>query len=148
MRLTMTLAAVTLALSLACGGSSSSSTNDDFSASIDVPGQVSNGESFEMTVTVFNTASESQKLYSLDLADEYMSGVDVVSSDPPYSSSMHVPFDNTESYEYMQPIPPGGSTTVVLTMQATTPGSWSGDIDVCVDGMARFISYSVSTTVQ
>lgn len=148
MRVPASITAVALILALACGGSGGMSTTDDFSASIAVPGQVSVGETFEMTVTVYNTASETQTLYSLDLADEFMSGVDVIGSAPAYTSSMHVPLDNTESYEYMQPIPSGGSTTVLLTMQATTPGSWSGDIDVCVDGMARFNNYPMSITVQ
>jgi len=133
-------------LVLACGGVGS--ITDDFSATVDVPGQLSTGDIFEVTVTVYNTAPQEQTLYSLDLADEFMAGVNVLGSDPPYTSSMHVPVDNTESYEYMQPIPSGGSTTVVLNMMATSAGYWSGDIDVCVDGMARYNSYPMSTTVQ
>ena len=148
MRLTASLSAVSLAIALACGGSSNTSATSDFSATISMPSQVSAGDTFEMTVTVYNTAPQTQTLYSLDLADEFMVGTDVIGSDPPYTSSMHVPIDNTESYEYMQPIPSGGSTTVVLTMLATIPGAWSGDIDVCVDGMARFNSYPMATTVQ
>ena len=150
MRLTIPLGAVSIALALACGGGSSSigSGVDDFHATVDMPGQVSNGETFDLVVTVFNTAPQEQTLYSLDLADEFMAGTDVVGSDPPYLSTMHVPIDNTESYEYMKPIPSGGSTTVTLTMLATDAGSWAGEVDVCVDGNARYNSYMMSTTVQ
>ncbi|MFT5685798.1 MAG: hypothetical protein ACI8RZ_006752 [Myxococcota bacterium] len=150
MRLTIPIVATSLILALACGGGESgiSSSVDDFSATVDVPAQVSAGETFELTVTVYNTAPQEQTLYSLDLADEFMAGTEVVGSDPPYGSYMHVPIDNTESYEYMTPIPSGGSTTVKLTMLATDAGSWSGEVDVCVDGNARYNSYMMSTNVQ
>jgi hypothetical protein len=148
MRLTKLIAATAIVIMLACGGGGVSSSVDDFSATVDVPGQVSSGETFEITVTVYNTAPQAQTLYSLDLADEFMAGADVVGSDPPYGSYMHVPIDNTESYEYMTPIPSGGSTTVTLTMLATDSGIWSGEVDVCVDGNARYNSYMMYTTVQ
>jgi hypothetical protein len=149
MRLTIPVAAASLILALACGGGGGiSSSVDDFSATVSMPGQVSSGETFEITITVYNSAPQTQTLYSLDLADEFMAGTDVVGSDPPYSSTMHVPIDNTESYEYMTPIPSGGSTTVTLTMLATTPGTWEGEVDVCVDGNARYNSYMMSTRVE
>ena len=149
MNITRPIAAAGLILALACGGSGDfSSEVDDFSADVTTPGQVSAGETFDIVVTVYNSAPQAQTLYSLDLADEFMAGVDVVGSDPPYGSYMHVPIDNTESYEYMAPIPSGGSTTVRLTMLATDAGYWSGEVDVCVDGNARYNSYMMTTTVQ
>lgn len=138
---------------LACGGleespGSNMFDTDDFYAEISAPSSVSNGETFEIAVTVYNTASATQKLHSLDIADEYLEGLDVVGSDPGYDDLFHVPIDNTESYEYMDEIPAGGSVVVKLTMLATDAGTWSGDIDVCVNGDARFIAYPVTTTVQ
>ena len=120
----------------------------DFRAEISSPPTVQNGETFEIAVTVFNDAPHTQKLHSLDIADEYLAGIDVVGSDPAYGDTFHVPIDNTESYEYMKDIPSGGSMVVRLNMLATDAGTWTGDIDVCVNGDARFRAYPVTTTIQ
>ena len=140
------LGGVGLVLVLGCGGIGSST--DDFFAEVSAPASVRTGETVEVRVKVYNTAAEQQTLHSLDIDDAIMAGFDVVSSSPPYRDFMHVPIDNTESYEYMRAIPAGGSVDVTLTLSAVKTGYFSGEIDVCVNGDARFNSYPFSMTVQ
>lgn len=134
-------------LSLACAGIDTNPT--DFYAEVTAPPTVKSGETFPVTFVVYNTAAEPQRLHSLDIDDEYMAGFTVASGNPPYDDTLHIPIDNTESFMYGSIyIPAGGSTTVTLNMTATTPGSYFGEVDVCVNGDARYLSYPMSTAVQ
>lgn len=140
------LGSVGLVLALGCGGLMA--PTDDFYAEIRAPASVQTGEQLEMAVRVYNTAAEEQILHSLDIDNAIMEGLDIVASSPSYRDVMQVPIDNTESYEYMRPIPPGGSLDITLTMTARKTGYFSGDIDVCVNGDARFNSYPFSVSIK
>lgn len=144
-RLALTLP-VLLGAALACGGSMSST--DDFHAVVDAPALVRKGEPFKATFTVHNSADEVQVLESLDIDDAWLAGVTITASDPAYTDAMHVPLDNTWSYSYGQAIPPGGSIEVTLQAVGTKPGTWRGEVDVCVGGIARFNTYPLVTTVE
>lgn len=135
-----------LGLALACGGSLSDT--DDFYAVVDAPAMVQKGEPFTVTVRVHNTAASAQTLESLDVGIEWLEGVTLTGSSPPYTDAFEVPLDGTWSYSYGQEIPPGGSVDVSLQGVGVESGTWRGEIDVCVGGMARFNSYPISTTVQ
>ena len=133
-------------LGLACGGMTKGT--DDFRAELSGPTTVPVGQAFEIQVTVVNTASTPQELTSLDFADAWLKGVAITGSSPAYTTSDHVPIDDTTSYTYGQPIPAGGQLTVTLQAVATLPGTWQGEVDVCVGGIARFNSYPLLTIVQ
>lgn len=133
-------------LALACGGALDDT--DDFSAVVDAPALVQKGQPFTVTVTISNSAAEPQVLESLDIADEWLAGVTIQSSSPPYGEAMHVPIDGTWSYSYQETIPAGGSVAVTLQATGVQTGSFRGEVDVCVGGMARFRSYPLVTTVE
>ncbi len=135
-----------LVFGLACGGLLTQTS--DFRAVVDAPAIVTMGEPFTVRVTVHNTADKVQILDSLDVADEWLEGVTVTVSTPPYTRADHVPLDNTWSYIYETPIPPGGSVEVVLEATGTQIGAFKGEVDVCVGGVARFNSYPLATTVE
>ncbi len=134
------------ALALACGGVFEGT--DDFSAVIDAPAVVTKGAPFTVTITVMNTANEPQRLDSLDIDDAWLQGLTLTASSPPYKEAMHVPIDNTWSYSYSELIPAGGSSTITLTATGVQTGTFRGEVDVCVGGMARFRSYPLVTTVE
>lgn len=137
---------VLVATALACGGSMSST--DDFYATVDGPAMVQRGEPFSLTITVHNSAAEVQVLDSLDVGTDWLDGVTLQGSNPPYTDAMEVPLDGTWSYSYGTEIPPGGSVDVELTAVGIESGTWRGEVDVCVGGMARFNSYPLVTTVE
>lgn len=145
MRLHLALAPMLL-LALACGGAMQGT--DDFSAVVTAPPLVAKGAPFTVTITVSNHADHPQDLDSIDIDQAWLSGVTVTGSTPNFVDSMEVPIDNTRSLSYDETIPAGGSLTVTLQATGVQSGSFSGDVDVCVGGMARFRSYPLSTTVE
>ena len=58
-----------------------------------------------------------------------------------------VPLDNTVSYSFGVPIPPGGEAVVVFQAYAAHPGDWAGDFDFCIDSEFDFVSEHVRTLV-
>ena len=116
--------------------------------SIEAPMSVQPGERFEIHAVVTNTGSRSQKLVALDVADEYLEGVAIESSDPPFKEAYHVPIDNTVSYVFKLPIEPGGQREVVFQAYAAHPGDHSGEIDFCINTDFTFVSHPLRTIVQ
>lgn len=139
-------AALFLAFSLGCGGLLDDP--QDIALKVDAPLRVRQGEVFQILVTVTNSAPTAQTLHSLDIADAWVDGIAITSSEPPFSEASHVPIDNTWSYRYMREIPPGGSVQVALTASALKSGDWAGDIDACINSDVSFLSMPVRTYVE
>jgi hypothetical protein len=106
------------------------------------------GERFEIRAIATNTAQRPQKLVSLDIADEYLQGIAVEKSDPPFKEAFHVPIDNTMSYVFELPMGPGEQREVVFQAYAAHAGDHAGDVDFCINSEFAFISYPVRTIVE
>jgi hypothetical protein len=116
--------------------------------SVEAPPRVARDQEFAITVRVRNTAGKPCVLDSLDVADEYLAGVAIRSSEPPFKDTMHLPIDNSNSYEYKKTIPPGQDLVVRFRAVALRPGDHSGDIDVCVDWGGNCTSHPLRTMVD
>ena len=134
------------AVGLACGGLLDEPENITFR--VDAPLRITRGEDFQITITVENTASEAQTLYSLDVADAYLAGIAITGSTPSFTESSHVPIDNTWSYSYKIEIPAGESLSVVFDASALNSGDFSGDIDACINSEVNYLSWPVRTLVE
>jgi len=121
---------------------------EDVTVKVDAPLRVVEGQDFPVVVTVTNTAGRAQTLNSLDVADAYIAGIAITSSTPPFTDSMHVPIDNTWSYEYMLDIPAGGEVQVTLNASALKVGDFNGDIGACINSDSNFLSMPVRTVVS
>jgi hypothetical protein len=121
---------------------------EDIEVSVDAPARVAEGETFLITARARNTGDEPRRLVDLDLADEYLEGVLILGTEPAYRDSMHVPIDNTVSYEFELAIPPGGVAEVMLEAQALRAGDFSGDFDFCIDSETSCLSSHVRTFVD
>lgn len=111
------------------------------------PTDVAVGQSFQLSVSVTNERPRKvMALSDIDLAEEYLAGFTVSTIEPQPKSSMHVPFDNTRSFTFGVPIPPGTSRVFTFTLRAEKPGLYRGDVDVC-EG-ARFITGMAQTSVK
>lgn len=115
---------------------------------IDAPLRARVGEDFTVTVTVENTAAEAQTLTSLDVADAWLAGVAIIGSEPAFSSSMHVPVDETVSYQYDLSIPPGQSVEIRLRASALKSGDFSDDVDACINTDYNCLSWPIRTLVE
>jgi hypothetical protein len=123
------------------------SSPKDVEIKIDAPVEVRRGETFEIRATVQNTASKPQRLVSLDVGDRYLKGIAVVGTEPAFKSASHVPIDDTMSYTFDLPLPPGERRTVVFTARAVAAGDHASEVDFCINSETSFLSYPVRTIV-
>ena len=78
----------------------SSSTVDGVVVGVEGPVAVTEGEEYTLVLTIRNESGREQRLVDLDIADSYLDGVVLQSSEPPFSSSQHVPVDRSVSHSY------------------------------------------------
>ena len=114
----------------------------------DSPVSVKNGERFEITVTVKNTDEKQQKLVSLDVGQEYLEGIIIEKSMPPFFESSRIPIDNTISYSYNITIEPDEEQTIVLSAYAAKSGDFSSEVDFCINSEISFLSHSIRTIIE
>jgi hypothetical protein len=138
--------AATIALVLGFGWAVSEP--EDVTVRADAPLEVPRGERFQVVAVARNGDRRARRLVDLDVADEYLRGIVVEGSEPPFDDAMHVPLDNTVSHSYGLEIAPGQEVRVVFTMYAAHAGDYSGDIDFCIDSEVRCLSYPVRTIVR
>lgn len=121
---------------------------ENIEVSVDAPTRVTAGETFLISARARNTGDDDRRLVDLDLADEYLEGILILDTEPDYRDSMHVPIDNTVSYKFELPIPPGGVAEVMLEAQALRAGDFAGDFDFCIDSETSCLSSHVRTVVD
>jgi hypothetical protein len=109
------------------------------------PYTVAPGDSFQIEILIENTDTDSQSLDSIDIYNDYLRGVRILSSDPPYSESSNL-FGIT-SYWYDRDIRPGQTLRVVLSAQALQTGFYTADIDVCINNPYTYATYVIQTEV-
>ncbi len=115
---------------------------------VEAPLEVQQGERFTVVARVRDLSGERRELVDLDVADSYLAGIVIESSDPPFSDAMHVPVDNSLSYSFDLGIEGGGEVVVTFYAYAAHAGDHQGDIDFCIDGAISCLSYPVRTIVR
>jgi len=123
-------------------------TPENVEISLEAPTSVQSGERFEIRAVVTNTARRAQKLVALDVADKYLEGIAIESSDPPFKEAYHVPIDNTVSYVFKLPIDPGGQREIVFQAYAAHEGDHMGEVDFCINTEFTFVSHPLRTIVE
>lgn len=115
---------------------------------VEAPVTAQAGERFEIRAVAKNTAQKPQKLVALDIADEYLEGIAIEKSTPPFKEAFHVPIDNSTSYVFDLPLKPGEQREVVFQAYAAHTGDHAGDVDFCINSEFTFVSYPVRTIVE
>lgn len=141
-------AAAALFFAFVIWGVRSVQTPKEVDIEVSAPAEVDPGEAFEIRIRVTDTSGSKRLLDSIDVADELLPGFDIRSTDPPYRGKIHIPGDNTQSYDLQMEVPASGTTAVVFHAVATRSGTWSGDLDVCVDGVASYVPKPVRIRVR
>ena len=116
--------------------------------SVEAPTTVEVGERFEILARMRNTATSTQILIDLDIADEYLEGVVIESMEPAFSDVFHVPLDDTMSYSLDLPVPAGDEVIVTLHVLAAKTGDFSGDFDFCIGSETSFLSARARTLIR
>jgi len=120
----------------------------DVTIQVNAPLHVKVKEEFVVEVRVQNTASQSQRLDSIDVGDTYLQGVAIQRSEPAFKQSMHVPLVNMQSYEYGTPIAAGGEVVVKFYAVAVKVGDYSATVDVCINSASSCSSHPTRAVVE
>jgi hypothetical protein len=117
-------------------------------AEVEAPSSVALDESFVIRVSVENLTGESLVLDSIDVAEGYLAGIDILEATPAFSESFPLPFGGVQSYTFDYEIPAKETLIVRLTAQGRTTGEFSGVVDVCVDSGVHCLTFDTRTVVE
>ncbi len=115
---------------------------------VDAPLEVSRGDQFVVTIRIENTADETQVLHSIDIWDQYLQGIAIVSTEPAYRQAYHIPIDNTQSFEFYLDILPHETITITLNATAVAPGDFNSFLDACINSDVSYLTYPIRTVVD
>lgn len=115
---------------------------------VTAPLEVTVGDQFEVVAAVRNLSDSRHTLVDLDIAQEYLAGLAVQGSQPPFRDASHVPIDHTVSHSYDLTIRPDEEAKIVLSVVAVREGDYSGDFDFCIDSEVHCLSYPARTIVR
>jgi len=114
---------------------------------VESPSSVKKGEIFNIITTIKNTSNKNQKIVSIDIDDNYLDGVAILSTTPNYSDVLYVPIDNTQSYSFNKTIKPNSEITIQFSAKAFQIGTFQGTIDFCINSEFNFLTQSIFTDI-
>ena len=100
---------------------------------IDSPTSVKKGQEFNIITTITNTSNKAQELVSIDIDDNYLDGIVILSTTPNYSDVLYVPIDDTQSYSFNKTIEPNSEINIEFRAKAIKSGTHRGTIDFCIN---------------
>ena len=121
---------------------------ENINVQISAPLNIDKGEAFIIEVKIENSSSNTRKLESIDIYDEYFEGIAVKSTDPAYTQSYHVPISNSQSYEFNNEIPANSTFVVKFNAAAVKTGDFSSEADICIDSYLSCVTQPVRTIVE
>lgn len=125
---------------------------ENIRVSIEAPLQVEVGDEVEFVVRVQNVGTESVELIGMDVSMDYLNGVILNSSNPPFAElNRYDGMGDGESYQtyyFYEQIAPGEALTITFLGEAVSPGDYSGSFDVCIDSNFSCISNFIRTVVR
>lgn len=121
--------------------------DDHVELNVTSPANVTEGDAFDIVVTVRNTGADQTTLHSIDLYNSYLDGVEVLSSTPAFDSQGSM-LGEYEAFRYDDALPPGAVSVVTLRARARKVGVWVGDLDVCIGSDVTFKTHVMTTTVE
>lgn len=103
--------------------------------SVDAPSSVSLGEDYVINVEIRNISGEEIILQSVDIQTEILAGFVIENVEPYYMETYEFGFggETYQTYAFQYPIAPGESLTVTFRGEAVAPGSFGGEIDICIN---------------
>ena len=121
---------------------------ENITINVVAPLHVNKGQEFIFEIHVENIAERPQLLYSVDVYDDYLAGIAIQKTEPPFTQSFHVPIVNCQSYEFKQNISPKSQLVVKFFAVGLKSGDYSADVDVCINSESNFLTYPIRTVVE
>ena len=114
---------------------------------VDSPISVKKGNTFNIIATIKNPSNQHQKLVSIDIDDNYLDGIAILSTIPDYSDVLYIPIDNTQSYSFNKIVEPNTEIVIKFLAKAFETGMFEGKIDFCINSEFSFLSRSIFTEI-
>lgn len=114
---------------------------------VEVPDAVRHGDSFVVVARVINGDERGHSLVDLDVAESFLAGIVIESTEPPFAESIHVPVAKLRTYTYDLALPAGRTVEVRLRAFAADTGEHVGRFGFCIDTKAQCISDLVRLVV-
>jgi len=105
------------------------------------------GEPFVITVQISNLVDDVQTLHSIDISDDYLVAVSLQESLPDYSRELSIPLVGFQSFLFDRPIRSRGGQQVRLTFVGQSPGTYTGELDVCINSGTLCKLLPITTTI-
>jgi hypothetical protein len=121
---------------------------ENIEVGLEVPLEVGRGQEFNIIASITNTASDTQKLVSIDIGDSYLKGIAILKTEPDHKEAVHIPIANMMSYDFDLPIKPGEKIMIVMHAKALKFGDYNADIDFCINSDSSFLTKSLRTIVE
>lgn len=113
-----------------------SQTAEEVTVQVNVPASAQVGKPFEFSIAVTNISAETVELTSIDFSMNFLRGIIVDRSIPSYTETDQYDGLGGETYltyYFNQSIAPGETLLILFSGTAVSPGSFSGDVDVCIN---------------
>lgn len=110
-------------------------TADEVEVKWDIPVEVQGGTKIEFGVAITNITAEPITLESIDMSMDYLFGIAIDSTDPPFIESYQFSWlgETFQTYSFGQHITPGETVTVVFHGRAVKSGDYNGMMTVCIN---------------
>ncbi len=115
---------------------------------VKVPAQAEADVPFAIELQIENLSARPQVLDSIEISPDYLAGIRIESSQPPFIGQADLPFSQDHAYQFDRTFQPNEILVVKFTAVGVQAGDFVGEIDVCVDGLIRCLSYGVRTVVE
>ncbi len=118
----------------------------DIEIRVDAPLVVNQGEPFEIKLHAQNKGDTQVTLVAIDISQEYLRGIVIDSSDPPFSASEEILWIVSHFYDLS--IPAGQEIEITLQAHGEVQGNYYEWFSFCIDSEMTCLDYEVLTTVQ
>ncbi|MBT3240784.1 MAG: hypothetical protein HN357_07805 [Chloroflexi bacterium] len=117
--------------------------------SLDVPAEVKVGEQFEIVISIENTQLEPQNLIAISFALDYLSGVEILDSDPTfiYQDEFEILEVPIQIFTYKEMILQDEIIEIRIFAEAVEVGDYAGEIQICLNSATNCERISTRTVV-
>lgn len=117
------------------------------SVSLQIPATVKQNDTFGLAIQIENLDARPRVLDSIEFSPDYLAGITIEESAPPFTTASERPYSGDQAYIFDLTLESGEIVTVEFSAVGQQAGEFSGELDVCLDGMVRCLSYGIQTVV-
>lgn len=116
-------------------------------ASVDAPERAIVNQPFVIKAKIHNTGHEEQKLLTIDFPDNFVQGIMIERTEPPFLQSRHNPGINTVSYKFNMRLQDGDERVIIIHATPLREGDYSGQVSFVVNADWSALSFPIQTVV-